>query len=256
MSVNKTENLTRRARCYDDGEEHSNCAICLDIMLLTTSSSAPLSPFLLPCGHKFHAMCVERIRLSPSLSQCCPLCRSALPPPPPSAEDYYHRGNKIYCALQRMGIIPHTFRVYTSDENKSIRLMIDCWYRAACLGDQAAMFNLGLMFRLGFGLSQSDEQSCYWYLKSALKGHVPAQSNMGYLYHHGIGIERNLSEAVKWYSLAADDEYPDALYNLGALYEHGEGVTQDLLEAVWLYNKAKEYEHHSAKQALLRLGLV
>jgi TPR repeat protein len=255
MFDHSTELNCKECSTTSSKTDHDSCAVCLDTMTLAASLE------LLPCGHRFHSACVEKIRSSTTLSQCCPLCRSSLPPAslaslPIDVEDCYQQANDLFYELQDAGLNLYSPRPCTMQEEKCIKYMVQCWHGAACMGNEGAMFNLALLYRVGFGVPQSDQEASYWYLKSALLGHVGSQSNIGYLYHYGIGIEKNIVEAIKWYTLAAVEEYPDALYNLGSMYEKGEGVGQDLFEAVWLYNKAKEYEHFNAKKALHRLGLT
>lgn len=75
--------------------------------------------------------------------------------------------------------------------------------RAADQGDLDAQFQLGLMYGLGLGVSQSYTQALKWYRWAAQKGSPKAQVNLGYLYGTGRGVPQDYVEAYAWYSIAA-----------------------------------------------------
>src|SRR4051794_36337955 len=65
------------------------------------------------------------------------------------------------------------------------------------------------------------------YRKLAEQGYPDAQFQLGYLYRAGWGRPRNYEEAYKWFRHAADQGHGYAQVNLGFFYRDGEGVQQD-----------------------------
>ena len=56
--------------------------------------------------------------------------------------------------------------------------------------------------------------------------------NLGVAYAHGEGVTKDVAEAVRWYRKAADAGDTKAMFNLGVLYRKGEGVAQDPIDGV------------------------
>lgn len=78
--------------------EASTCAICLELLLAAHRKAT------LPCGHAFHAACVERLRQhGGEIDPLCPLCRADLPP---AALDLFHEALQCYEIVQRAVVGP------------------------------------------------------------------------------------------------------------------------------------------------------
>jgi len=74
-----------------------------------------------------------------------------------------------------------------------------------------------------------------WYRLAADKGYAGAQYGLGLSYKNGQGVPQSDAEASRWYRLAADQGYALAQANLGLMYAQGQGVPQDLVRAyTWL----------------------
>jgi TPR repeat protein len=86
--------------------------------------------------------------------------------------------------------------------------------KAAERGNANAQFNLGLLYYLGEGVEQDEEEAFHWYKKAAEQGNANAQCNLGYMYDLGEGVERNPEEAEKWYRKAAERGCTSAQFNL------------------------------------------
>ena len=94
------------------------------------------------------------------------------------------------------------------------------WTPLAEQGNAAAQYNLGQMYRNGYGVAQ---------------GHADAQTNLGLMYKNGDGVAQDYAEAVKWYRLAAEQGNAAAQTNLGIMYANGDGVAQDYVTAhMWV----------------------
>ena len=62
-----------------------------------------------------------------------------------------------------------------------------------------------------------------------------AQNQLGVMYQLGNGVAENQQEAFRWYHLAAEQGLPEAAFNTGGLYYRGQGVLQDYLHAhMWI----------------------
>ncbi len=70
-------------------------------------------------------------------------------------------------------------------------------------GDVKAWYNLGIMYQLGLGVPQDDQEAVRWYRLAAEQGHADAQVLLGTLYHLGQGVPRDDVLAHMWMNLAA-----------------------------------------------------
>ncbi|MCD8373140.1 MAG: leucine-rich repeat protein [Clostridia bacterium] len=105
-------------------------------------------------------------------------------------------------------------------------------------GDASGMFNIGVCYFNGCGVSKDEAIAVEWFLKAAEKGDKKAYYSLGECYSQGVGVEKNNAEAVKWYSKAAEQGNIDACFILGESYHNGVGVEKDDAEAVKWYLKA------------------
>lgn len=166
--------------------------------------------------------------------------------------------------------------------------------RAADLGDEKAMYNLGMMYANGEGGYQNDDKAKYWFRKSAdkgaqrakdklleyevkegnftnvvkvweanaAKGDTMAMSNLGMAYFLGKGYRQDYVEARKWFERAASRGNNQAMGRLGLMYLNGLGVAKDTAMAVQWFKKSADIENaaddklHSNGDALYLLGLL
>lgn len=85
------------------------------------------------------------------------------------------------------------------------------WTAAANAGDQAAMRNLGHLYRWGRGVPADAMQAVLWYRKAADLGFDRAMVNLGMLYLDGApGVPRNAEEGRFWLRKAAELNNQDA----------------------------------------------
>ncbi|MBI3039708.1 sel1 repeat family protein [bacterium] len=61
-------------------------------------------------------------------------------------------------------------------------------------------------------------------LELAQRGYADAQDLLGVMYKLGDGVSKDYKEAEKWLRLAASQGDSDAQHNLGVMYYNGEGV--------------------------------
>ncbi len=115
-----------------------------------------------------------------------------------------------------------------------------------------AQYNLGLMFRKGEGVPQSDTEAAHWYRRAALQDFPEAQQKLADLYTFGHGVPLNLKQAAIWYRRAADNGNAEAQFQLAHLYATGQGVDPDYtLSRHWIRQAANQ-GHQQAQQELKR----
>ena len=135
----------------------------------------------------------------------------------------------------------------TAEANQFERLR-----KAAWRGNVESIYNLGISYAEGEGVTQSYEEAVKWFRKAADQGDEMAQNRLGSCYYRGEGVTQSYEEAVKWYRKAADQGWADAQFLLGSCYAEGEGVTQSYEEAVKWYRKAADQGDAVAQD---RLGI-
>ncbi|MBQ7215874.1 MAG: SEL1-like repeat protein [Synergistaceae bacterium] len=99
-------------------------------------------------------------------------------------------------------------------------------------------------------IAKDYEQAVVWYRKSAEQGNADGQFNLGFMYRNGYGVEQDYEQAVYWFRKAAEQGLARGQYNRGVMYENGYRVVKNLQEARKWYQLAADQGHESAKQAL------
>ncbi len=88
----------------------------------------------------------------------------------------------------------------------------------------------------------------------AEQGHAEAQFNLGFMYRNGWGVVKDYKTAVKWYTLSAEQGDAFAQLILGSMYRNGEGVVKDYKTAFKWYTLAAEQGHAWAQTNLKSLA--
>ncbi len=66
-------------------------------------------------------------------------------------------------------------------------------------------------------------------------GYPDAQSDLGVMYRDGTGVAQSNAKALDWFRKAADNGFSNAQYSLGAMYAQGQGVAPNLVLAhMWI----------------------
>ncbi len=86
-------------------------------------------------------------------------------------------------------------------------------------GDVKARYSLGVMYQLGLGVPQDDQETVRWYQLAAEQGDASAQHNLGMMYFEGKGVPKNDVQAYLWMSLAAGQGTELARKNLAVIEE-------------------------------------
>ncbi len=77
------------------------------------------------------------------------------------------------------------------------------WRPLAEQGQAEAQYNLGVMYQLGLGVPQDDQEAIRWYRLAAEQGDASAQFKLGLMYAKGQGVAQNYIQAYMWETLAA-----------------------------------------------------
>ncbi len=102
----------------------------------------------------------------------------------------------------------------------------DYYTKAAELGDAAAHYNLGIMYRDGEGVEKDDERKVYHYEKAAIGGHPNARYSLGCVENENGNFDRS----VKHFIIAATLGYEKSMKVLWTHYSAG-NITKEDLEA-------------------------
>ena len=88
----------------------------------------------------------------------------------------------------------------------------------------------------------------------AESGDANAQFNVGLMYKQGLGVEQSDEECFKWWQLSAGQEFPSAQHNLGAMYDAGKVVERDSKKAAQLYLQALAGGHRESDDDVISLA--
>lgn len=126
---------------------------------------------------------------------------------------------------------------------------------AASSGDPKALFQLGMRYSDGKGVSRNMAESAKWFLRSAETGFAPAQYSIGSLYEKGIGVERDVNSASQWYEKAAAQGNARAMHNLAVIYAMGNppSIQPNMDKAVSWFKKAAKF---GIKDSQFNLGIL
>lgn len=85
------------------------------------------------------------------------------------------------------------------------------WYhKAADEGNMYSMCSIGICYRDGNGVPQSDEQAASWFEKAAKAGNPQGAYNLAECYFSGAGVQKNIDSALKYWAEAAKLGHPSA----------------------------------------------
>lgn len=144
---------------------------------------------------------------------------------------------------------------------------VSYYTRAARRGNPEALYTLGEMHRLGYGMAQDEGQALESYRRAATYGHpgalqryaayaedgnVEAQLSLARLYDDGTKqVPRDPAAAARWYRAAAQNDVVEAQFRLGVMLAAGTGVEQDAGAALGWFGRAADQGHAGAQ---FRLG--
>jgi TPR repeat protein len=160
-------------------------------------------------------------------------------------------------AINNLGICYEYGYSVVQDQVKAITL----YRRAADLGDDTAMCNLGLVNQAGRGTPINIATASYWYLEAAKKKttnpigtsraireleelskvaspNAIVLNNLAVCYECGYGVIQDYAKTRILYRRAADLGDDTAMCNLGVSYQEGRGTPIDITTATYWYLEA------------------
>ncbi|KAJ2899864.1 hypothetical protein IWW38_000816 [Coemansia aciculifera] len=109
------------------------------------------------------------------------------------------------------------------------------WYdRASEKGAPEGHFMVGNMYSLGQGTADGkpDNAAVFSRMERAVAaGSVEAAYNLGLFYMEGKGVEKNIGLTVEYWTMASAERFPVAMLNLAKLLAEGKVVTKDVRRA-------------------------
>jgi TPR repeat protein len=142
-----------------------------------------------------------------------------------------------------------SFRYYAADDFAEAFAWCQ---RAAYSNLPWARYNLGLMYRKGEGVTQSNVEAAYWYRMAATQNFPEAQQKLADLYYVGQGVPLSYEQAATWYRRAAENGNAEAQFQLGHLYFSGQGVEHDYTQSRHWTRQAALQGHAQAQLELKR----
>ncbi len=109
------------------------------------------------------------------------------------------------------------------------RVPVEAVMQRARDGHDMAMNNLGMLYRDGRGVPQSDSEAVAWFRKAVEKGNAKAMTNLAIMYFKGRGVPRNEDEARRLMQRAAelgDDRARDMLTREGGMPDRQGGLPE------------------------------
>lgn len=123
-----------------------------------------------------------------------------------------------------------------------VDMVVDNVERLIEKGDAHAMLEMGTFYYGGLlGFDQDFTKARYWYEKAADLGDDWALCNLGYCYFYGRDVEIDYEKAYYYFLKSSHLNNPNALYKLGDMYFYGNQVEQDYDIAFYWYERAKYY---------------
>lgn len=95
-------------------------------------------------------------------------------------------------------------RTLAAPQTPEVEDQMEKYRKAAELGDNTAMFQLGSSYYDGTDVSRDYAKALEWFVKAAEAGNVEAMMMAAMMYEQGLGTDKDLVKAVEYYQEAAD----------------------------------------------------
>ena len=129
------------------------------------------------------------------------------------------------------------------------------YIKAADMGNAWAQEKTGVFFNNGYGCVEDETKAYSYFKKSAEQGNVTAMADMGDCYNNGWGVVQNYTKANEWYQKAIEQGNSYAKIRLGENYFYGRGVTEDREHGLQLIEEAAEEGNEYAKKRYEELDI-
>lgn len=146
-------------------------------------------------------------------------------------------------AFNELGKIYAGYSSYVSYQlviKKDVQKAVGYFEKAANLGCQDGMDNLGNCYLKGSGVEKNAEKAVMWYRKSAESGWASGQYHYAVCLRNGEGVDKDEREALKWLMKAGANGHVRSLNMLGMCAKGGCGMAEDPELAFEWYKLAAE----------------
>ena len=103
--------------------------------------------------------------------------------------------------------------------------------------------------------AKTKQEAVALFQAGAIHGDETSMYNLGILFQNGQGVTRDYAKAREWFEKAAAKGNTDAMVNLGVLFEYGQVGPQDYAKAHEWYEKGAAEGNAVAKEALRGLAI-
>ncbi|WP_319484255.1 hypothetical protein [uncultured Cohaesibacter sp.] len=110
--------------------------------------------------------------------------------------------------------------------------------QGAELGSGQSMAYLGVLYKNGTSVPESQPEALAWFDKAAAAGNPGGMVFAAAMYRDGVGTDRNYERAAELYRKASDLDVAEASADLGIFYDRGQGVERNPEQAASLLLKA------------------
>ncbi|MGV0006148.1 MAG: tetratricopeptide repeat protein [Candidatus Porifericomitaceae bacterium WSBS_2022_MAG_OTU9] len=86
---------------------------------------------------------------------------------------------------------------------------LDHWYKQQESSLEAQNY-IGVMHYMGLGVPQDHKHASEWFERAARAGYAPAQFNLGIVYRNGYGIKQDMYKAFLWMYAANTQQHQRA----------------------------------------------
>lgn len=118
------------------------------------------------------------------------------------------------------------------------------------LGETNCYNDMGILYRFGRGVEQSDSESARYYRLGHEKGNFMATANLATCYEEGRGVPQDFEESMRLAQLAADNGEATAMLFIGRKYVDGIGVTRDFNKGIEWIRKSANAGNATAKNMI------
>lgn len=139
----------------------------------------------------------------------------------------------------------------TDNEARELRKIVRIYKSTALHGMVSAMFELGMCYLLGRGITKDEQLAIEWLQSAANNDHSDAMLFLGGCYLKGSHVAHNPELAFKWYELAANKGNADAAYMLAeTFFDKGIFVNKDETQYLKWITRSSELGNRDATFAL------
>ncbi len=124
------------------------------------------------------------------------------------------------------------------DSNANPRRAAQFYLQAAKLEDAGAQYQLGMLYRRGFGVQQDMYRAKHWFEQSTDLGHADAAYQLAMIFDEGSLDSEDNVRAAELYEKASERGSGEASYHLAMMHDEGESMPEDDRKAMQLYQLA------------------